>query len=319
MKTIKDYLDSLFLHVPTTPETKKAKEDLYSIMEDHYYELIDEGKSENEAIGAVISEFGSIDELLAELDLDKEETVEEEEFAEDVELEEADDFWADNRSFAFSLAGGVLCLCLAAASMGLIDTSFGTFSILLFFLFGAIGVGFIVSASIKFSRSLKNLSNRLLTRAVLSEAAEQTLAYEKSFRIGLVVGIGFCILAIPLTVLFADYGGSLGATAFFGTAGIGVFLILYVSLIYNGFKRLTYNNKRDKQRLDRSYNRRSQEEEEDFRITAFKRLYWPCIVILYFIGSAVTSSWSFSWLLFIIAGPLYRVIIDWLRHQEDKY
>ena len=29
MKTIKDYLDSLFLHVPITPETKKAKEDLY--------------------------------------------------------------------------------------------------------------------------------------------------------------------------------------------------------------------------------------------------------------------------------------------------
>ena len=26
MKTIRDYLDSLFLNVPTTPETKKAKE-----------------------------------------------------------------------------------------------------------------------------------------------------------------------------------------------------------------------------------------------------------------------------------------------------
>ena len=45
MKTIRDYLDSLFLNVPTTPETKKAKEDLAAIMEDHYHELIEQGKA----------------------------------------------------------------------------------------------------------------------------------------------------------------------------------------------------------------------------------------------------------------------------------
>lgn len=47
MKTIHDYLDSLFLSVPITPETKKAKEDLLAIMEDHYLELIHQGKSEH--------------------------------------------------------------------------------------------------------------------------------------------------------------------------------------------------------------------------------------------------------------------------------
>ncbi len=44
MRIIKDYLDSLFLTVPITSETKKAKEDLLAIMEDHYHELIAEGK-----------------------------------------------------------------------------------------------------------------------------------------------------------------------------------------------------------------------------------------------------------------------------------
>lgn len=42
MKTIKDYLDSLFLNVPNTPETKKAKEDLLAIMEDQYHGLLEE-------------------------------------------------------------------------------------------------------------------------------------------------------------------------------------------------------------------------------------------------------------------------------------
>ena len=50
MKTIHDYLDSLFLNVPITPETRKAKEDLSAIMEDHYHELISQGKSEHEAM-----------------------------------------------------------------------------------------------------------------------------------------------------------------------------------------------------------------------------------------------------------------------------
>ncbi len=40
-------------------------------MEDHYLELIHQGKSEHEAIGAVISEFGSVDELLQELNVSK--------------------------------------------------------------------------------------------------------------------------------------------------------------------------------------------------------------------------------------------------------
>ena len=38
-------------------------------MEDKYEELKMEGKSENEAIGIVISEFGNIDELIDELGL----------------------------------------------------------------------------------------------------------------------------------------------------------------------------------------------------------------------------------------------------------
>jgi len=93
MKTIRDYLDSLFLNVPTTPETKKAKEDLAAIMEDHYHELIEQGKSEHEAIGAVISEFGSIDELLQELQVAQSEDTAEEAWLDAITIDEAFDFW----------------------------------------------------------------------------------------------------------------------------------------------------------------------------------------------------------------------------------
>ncbi|HCE11448.1 MAG TPA: beta-carotene 15,15'-monooxygenase, partial [Enterococcus sp.] len=99
MKTIHDYLDSLFLNVPITPETRKAKEDLSAIMEDHYHELISQGKSEHEAIGAVISEFGSVDELLQALDISSEASQEDEDWTDALSEEESFDYWQTVRYF----------------------------------------------------------------------------------------------------------------------------------------------------------------------------------------------------------------------------
>ena len=67
METIQTYLENMFAAFPDNPETLRAKSELLAAMEDKYNELKNEGKSENEAIGIVISEFGNIDELMAEL------------------------------------------------------------------------------------------------------------------------------------------------------------------------------------------------------------------------------------------------------------
>jgi hypothetical protein len=70
MDTIKTYLDNMFASLPRTNEIMKVKADLSANMEDKYNELKAEGKSENEAIGIVISEFGNIDELIKELGIE---------------------------------------------------------------------------------------------------------------------------------------------------------------------------------------------------------------------------------------------------------
>ena len=55
METIKSYLETMFANMPDTPEVIRAKSELFGMMEDKYNELISEGKSENEAVGTVIS------------------------------------------------------------------------------------------------------------------------------------------------------------------------------------------------------------------------------------------------------------------------
>ena len=63
METLRNYLESIFKRYPDTPETEKAKAELWQMMEDKYNELISDGKKENEAVGIVIAEFGDLEEV----------------------------------------------------------------------------------------------------------------------------------------------------------------------------------------------------------------------------------------------------------------
>ncbi len=63
METILSYLNNMFANLPSTPEVRRAREELQQMMEDKYHELRNNGKSDNEAVGQVIAEFGNLEEL----------------------------------------------------------------------------------------------------------------------------------------------------------------------------------------------------------------------------------------------------------------
>ena len=67
METIKNYLDAMFRNLPQNEKVYRAKSELFQMMEDKYTELIREGKTENEAVGTVISEFGNLEDLADDL------------------------------------------------------------------------------------------------------------------------------------------------------------------------------------------------------------------------------------------------------------
>ncbi len=67
METIKNYLETMFKNLPQTEKVLKGKSELLQMMEDKYTELVSQGKSENEAIGTVIAEFGNLEELAEDL------------------------------------------------------------------------------------------------------------------------------------------------------------------------------------------------------------------------------------------------------------
>ncbi|MBR5969887.1 MAG: DUF4097 family beta strand repeat protein [Lachnospiraceae bacterium] len=63
METLKVYLDNMFMNLPQEPKVLRAKDELLAMMTEKYEELRAEGKNDHEALGMVIMEFGSMEEL----------------------------------------------------------------------------------------------------------------------------------------------------------------------------------------------------------------------------------------------------------------
>ena len=63
MDTIDTFLDAMFAPYPSTPRLLEAKGELRAMMEDAYADAIGRGKTHNEAVGQVITDFGNLEEL----------------------------------------------------------------------------------------------------------------------------------------------------------------------------------------------------------------------------------------------------------------
>ncbi len=77
METIKNYLETMFANIPDTEESRRAKAELLSMMEDKYNELTESGMPKNEVIGTIITEFGNLDEITDTLELNRNDVVHE--------------------------------------------------------------------------------------------------------------------------------------------------------------------------------------------------------------------------------------------------
>lgn len=67
MNPIEIYLDNIFAGLPKTDEAARARRRIQESMEEKYDTLRSQGRSEAEALGTVVAEFGSVSELLGEL------------------------------------------------------------------------------------------------------------------------------------------------------------------------------------------------------------------------------------------------------------
>lgn len=108
MNTIRNYINAMFSTLPKTPEMLRLQAEMLENMEDKFNDLLREGKSENEAVGIILADIGSADDLRQELGITEDAPVPPQEEHHAFLAERA----AFHRKFTIAITAGVaLCIC----------------------------------------------------------------------------------------------------------------------------------------------------------------------------------------------------------------
>lgn len=328
MKTIKEYIDSLFLGIAETSQTKQLKEDLLASAEDRYEDLKKQGKTENEAIGGVIAEFGSIDELVEEMNI-KQEFIDETGIElDEITVADATEFLAIRHRGATLIGIGVMTIMIGAAAllttMGLSGERTGLGMGLLFFFVGAaIGVPLFIIAGTSMVRSNKKLDDRFIPMQVKTEMKKRKEKFQRSFIFCMVIGVALCILAvIPVPLVVATnptVGNELFATGcLLLIASFGVFFFIFGGVIMGSFKKMieqTYFISDEGELGPRA----KAERDKQFPawLQALEAIYWPIVVAIYLVQGFLFGNWGTSWFIFPIAGIIFGALENIFRKKGE--
>lgn len=327
MDILKQYLESLFNDIPSSKKSLKVKEDLYNMMEDKYNSLIDEGYTKNEAIGKVISEFGSIEEIKELIENENSEEV-----LEEVYIENDSSVSIDKKKLIQIMAKNVASAIILATSVYLFIVSiivsmimqfltnlkpehehiFSTVTICSFFGLVVLGVMciFIAKAIKKYDKNMTikndtlNLYNNILKRA-------------KNIKdICVIVGVFlFVISIIPVIVIDEVFPGNsasgLGSSIMLVIVGLGVWLIIATSRSYKLLKEINNVKEEGKSKEKRKSKYKSNKIEQ------VMECYWPTVTCLYLIVSvSLWYYWEYTWVIFAL-GFLVKRIID-INYKEQQ-
>jgi hypothetical protein len=253
MNAIRNYLDNMFRNLPNTEAVRRAKSELLQMMEDKYEELISEGKTENEAVGIVISEFGNLDELADSLGISEAVTENPVEDKPMLSMDRVKEYLSMNNTRAILTPLGIALCILSVVSPILAEIlpdaldvigAGGMFGII------AIAVGLFIFSGIK-SKEYAEVKNKECSLSI--EGAEyvrnERRGFKNSYGLMSSFGIGLCILSFLNPILLDKIpfiNSNVGAAMMFVFVALGVFLITSANTRMNGYDRLLALNESGK-------------------------------------------------------------------------
>lgn len=321
METIKNYLEAMFANLPNTPQVLRAKDELWQMMEDKYTELRENGRTENEAVGTVISEFGNLDEISDILGI--KDDVNENPFKEVtkkmISLDEVKVFLKDN-SLKAVWVGLAVMLCIISVTFPMITDDLNISPVLNFGMFGciaiAVGLFVFVGLSMKKWNYIKKgdcAINYETAQYLINEEARQ----QSTTIMARVFGIVLCSMCwLPAAVINAAHlslkGFASGGVFLFLMVGLGVFLLIYSGVQIKAIKRLKKLNSEDT--VAGSYG--AKKVEPEYISPAAKTIctiFWPVIVCLYLAISFLTFKWEYTWIIWPVAAIVGTILNTTLK------
>lgn len=323
METIKNYLDNMFAALSKTQELLDLKSEILSNMEEKYLELKREGKSENEAIGIVISEFGNIDELVSEMGLNNQSNQNQSGQLREVSLEEAQAFLKAKKKSNSFIAMGVSLIFLGVIGMLLLfnlgpvlstDTSdlynLLPVAFLLIMIAFAVGIfiytgqGSLPYAYIEKGEFFISSSTKHFLEAELAKATpKMTLAT--------VIGVILCILS-PIHIFVSLY--FFGEDSILGVCGL-LFNILIAVFIFICFS----SEKSSYHMLLQLEDYSLEAKKANPLIGAVAGIVWPLATFSFLILGLVFDLWYICWIIFPVTGVLFGGFVSIYKSTHSNH
>lgn len=310
METIRNYLDNMFAGLPKTTRVLELKNNILSNMEEKYNELKNQGKSENEAIGIVISEFGNIDELVSELGIQKDDQAKSLPL---VTRDEVESYLTVKKTTGFQVGLGVF-LCILAPAMlillhnlsnqgiiksGLQGDAANIPGLIVLFVLIAIAVGIFIFSGMNFERYAYMEKGVQLPGNMEAELKQQYDRYSPTFNLCFIFGVCMIVLS-PVTLFIGSMMGE--------SASIYAVVILLLIVAVSVFLFITAGSVRESyQRLLKvgDYTATKMTKKEDKVIGAVASIVWPLAVIIFLFCGFVYGLWYIAWIVFPIVGILF--------------
>lgn len=315
MEIIMNYLESMFAQLPNTEEVRKAKGEMASMMEDKYVELKEEGKSENEAIGIVISEFGNMEELIRELGI-REKSVptmaidqDKEKPSIKINLSRGKEYLDDMRKYSKKIGiGVVLCIC---SPILLINSSVRTdaaaptaIGLVALFCMVAVAVVLFIVNGVSMSK-YEYLQHEVFelepgAKTIFGKMQEEARpVFGRKIAIGVSLIIIGVIPTIVAGIIFdeseaAKIGAAVSLLLLFVAAG--VYTLITAGVVYGCYDVLLQKGEY------------AVERKKNKLIDKVAAIYWPVIVAVYLAYSFLTEDWGRSWIIWPVAGVLFGAI-----------
>jgi len=308
METIKSYLDNMFRNLPKTREILKLHNDLLSNMEDKYNELKNEGKSENEAIGIVISEFGNIDELINELGIN---VKEEASALPIVTEEEAYSYMAAKKAEGLHVSIGV-SLCILGAAMlifinkliennvigtGLSEKAKDMPGLITLIIMVVPAVALFIYSGMKLEKYNYLKSPFNLPISVKGIVEQKLKDFQSTYTLSVIIGVSLCILS-PIALFITD-----ALDNDISDYGVVILLLIVTAAV---FIFIYYGNIKESYSTLLKIDNFSEEKQKNNKVIgAVAAAVWPLAVCIYIISGFVFHQWHINWIIFPVTGILF--------------
>lgn len=330
MNVIIAYLDTMFSTYPQTPRLLEAKAELQGMMEDAYTSLIAEGRSENEAVGQVIRDFGNLEEVAPVLGISSDiHPAEPLPVAREsaprhavVTLEEAQGYSAAQERIRFRVATAIMLFILApaaiialpvAAQAGVVplaQTAAVFIGLLVLFAFAATGVALILTTARETAPYRHLAEGRFTANPVVTRWAEALAEEHERGRIrGLQIAVALFIFAPLPLIAFAlfledspqrSFWTIIGVVLVLALVATGIRILLPRAWAHSAAERLRHGSGRPAGAPD--------DDAERGIIGVIAAFYWPLLTLIYLAWSFLGSAWSISWILWPIGALLFAAL-----------